>query len=114
LVILLSGAHVAGTQAVAWTSMTMERAHSMSDFAALQAVIMGGAPCRICRAVDQLQAAQSPAAPQPMVGHVDLAPPLRVVWVLPQPVLVTRLNPAELGTFPAWIGEVPTPPPRGC
>jgi hypothetical protein len=101
LVILLSGAHSAGTQVVAWTSMTVERAQSMPMLVALQTVFAGVAPCRICRAAEQLQGADVPAAPQPTSWHLDLAPAEQVGWILPQPAIIARLSPCLLYTSDA-------------
>jgi hypothetical protein len=114
LVIVLSGAHVAGTQVYAWASMTVERAQTMPVLEALQSVVTGSSPCRICRAVDQLQMAQTPSAPQVNAGHLDLAPAAQVVWILPQPAVISRLFPTLASCLRAWTAEVPTPPPRGC
>lgn len=114
LVIVLSGAHVAGTQVYAWASMTVDRAQSMPVLAALQSVVTGTSPCRICRAVDQLQVAQTPSAPQVNPGHLDFAPAAQVVWILPQPAVISQLRPTVVPCLRAWSAEVPTPPPRGC
>ena len=114
LVIVLSGAHVAGTQVYAWATMTVERAQTMTLLQAVQSIVTGTSPCRICRAVDQLQLAETPSAPQATVGHLDLAPAKQVVWILPQPAVIAQLRPSVVTSLSAWSAEVPTPPPRGC
>ena len=111
--IVLSGAHVAGTQVYAWATMTVERAQTMTVLQAVQSIITGASPCRICRAVDQLQVDKTPSAPQVHLGHLDLAPAKQVAWILPQPAVIAHLRPSVVTSLNAWSAEVPPPPPRG-
>jgi len=109
--VVLTGAHWAALQSVAWTTMLANNLRTQSVAEAVAQIFDGEHPCPLCRAIAAAKKSEKKSeAVSPALKMEFLPAPERFAMIAPEPVSAySPMTFSTDSTFP----KPPVPPPRG-
>ena len=110
--VLITGAHWAALQTVAWTTMLANNLRTQSVSEAVSHTFDGEHPCPLCRAIAAAKKSEKKSAAVSPLLKMEF-PPAAAKFALISPKPFSVFSPVALFADSAFA-KPPVPPPRGC